>query len=120
MDLFDLSGKAAMVTGASSGLGVQFARALAGQGADVAILARRLERIEELRGEIEKLGVRCLALKCDVTQVDQIKDAVDRIRNFYSKIDILVNNAGAGSTSSAGEEVNTLTTPYLSSYNFVQ
>ncbi|MDR2053540.1 MAG: SDR family oxidoreductase [Treponema sp.] len=100
-NLFDLSGKVAVVTGASSGLGVQFAHALAGQGADVAILARRVERIEELKGEIEKLGVRCLALKCDVTQVDQIKDTMGKIRNFYGRIDILVNNAGVGGSSPA-------------------
>jgi gluconate 5-dehydrogenase len=100
-NLFDLTGKAAVVTGASSGLGVQFAQALARQGADVAILARRAERIEELRGEIEKLGVRCLALKCDVTQADQLKDAVGKVKDFYGKIDILVNNAGTGGHSPA-------------------
>jgi gluconate 5-dehydrogenase len=100
-NLFDLTGKVAMVTGASSGLGVEFARALAGQGADLAILARRLERIEALKGEIEKLGVRCMALQCDVTQVDQIKDAVGKIKNFYGKIDILVNNAGLGFSAPA-------------------
>jgi gluconate 5-dehydrogenase len=94
--LFDLTGKVAIVTGASSGLGVEFARALAGQGADLAILARRLERIEALKGEIEKLGVRCLAIQCDVTQTGQIKDAVGKIKNSYGKIDILVNNAGIG------------------------
>jgi gluconate 5-dehydrogenase len=105
-DLFDLSGKAAMVTGASSGLGVQFAKALARQGADVALLARRVERIEELKGEIEKLGVRCLALKCDVTQVDQIKAAAGKIRDFYGKIDILVNNAGVAGSSPAESQTD--------------
>ncbi|MDR0451976.1 MAG: SDR family oxidoreductase [Treponema sp.] len=105
-NLFDLSGKAAIVTGASSGLGVQFARALAGQGADLAILARRADRLEELKGEIEKLGVRCLALRCDVTRTDQIKDAVARTRDFYGKIDILVNNAGVGGSAPAESQTD--------------
>ncbi|MDR1306547.1 MAG: SDR family oxidoreductase [Treponema sp.] len=104
--LFDLTGKAAMVTGASSGLGVEFARALAGQGADLAILARRVDRIEALKGEIEKLGVRCLALQCDITQADQIKDAVGKIKNFYGKIDILVNNAGLGFSAPAESQTD--------------
>ncbi|MDR2053231.1 MAG: SDR family oxidoreductase [Treponema sp.] len=105
-NLFDLSGKAAMVTGASSGLGVQFAQVLARQGADVAILARRVERIEELKGEIEKLGVRCLALKCDVTQADQLKDAIGKIKDFYGRIDILVNNAGVAGSSPAESQTD--------------
>jgi gluconate 5-dehydrogenase len=105
-NLFDLSGKVAVVTGASSGLGVQFARALAGQGADLAILARRAERIEELKGEIEKSGVRCLAIKCDVTQVSQIKDAVEKIKDFYGKIDILVNNAGTAGAAPAESQTD--------------
>jgi gluconate 5-dehydrogenase len=104
-NLFDLRGKVAVVTGASSGLGVQFAKALAGQGADLAILARRLERLEELKGEIEKKsGVRCLAIKCDVTQVSQIKDAVGKIKDFYGKIDILVNCAGMGGSAPADSQ----------------
>jgi gluconate 5-dehydrogenase len=105
-NLFDLTGKAAMVTGASSGLGVQFALALARQGADLAILARRVEKLEELKGEIEKLGVRCLELKCDVTQVDQIKDAVGKIEKAYGKIDILVNNAGVGGSAPAESQTD--------------
>jgi gluconate 5-dehydrogenase len=104
--LFDLTGKAAMVTGASSGLGVEFARALAGQGADLAILARRVDRIEALKSEIEKLGVRCLALQCDITQVNQIEDAVGKIKNFYGKIDILVNNAGLGFSATAESQTD--------------
>ena len=57
-DMFDLTGKIALITGASSGLGVQFAKALAGQGADIAICARRLDRLEAVKAEIEQLGVR--------------------------------------------------------------
>lgn len=65
-DLFDLTGRVALVTGASSGLGVQFAKALARQGADVAICARRVEKLEQVKKEVEALGVRCYAhaLRC--------------------------------------------------------
>ncbi|MDR2075702.1 MAG: SDR family oxidoreductase [Desulfovibrio sp.] len=94
MKLFDLRGKIALVTGASSGLGVQFAKALAGQGADLAILARRLERLEEVEKILEATGVRCLALQCDVLKNGEIKAAVGKIREHYGRIDILVNNAG--------------------------
>ena len=58
-NLFDLKGKTALVTGASSGLGVQFAKALAKQGADIAISARRVERLEQVKKEIDALGVKC-------------------------------------------------------------
>ncbi len=66
-DMFDLTGKIALITGASSGLGVQFAKALAGQGADIAICARRLDRLEAVKAEIEQLGVRCFATRCAVS-----------------------------------------------------
>ncbi|MDR2363009.1 MAG: SDR family oxidoreductase [Spirochaetaceae bacterium] len=92
--MFDLKGKVALVTGASSGLGVEFAKALAGQGADLAILARRQEKLEEVKKIIEALGVRCFAFKCDVLKNDEIKTAVAKIKEHYGRIDILVNNAG--------------------------
>lgn len=95
-DLFDLKGKVALVTGASSGLGVQFATALARQGADVALLARRLEKLNEVKEDIEKLGVKALAIQCDVTDNAQIKEAVGKVKEHFGKIDILVNNAGIG------------------------
>ena len=93
-NLFDLTGKVALVTGASSGLGVQFAKALARQGADIAICARRVEKLEKVKAEIEAMGVRCYAHKCDVLNVDEIKEMVKNIEEHYGKIDILVNNAG--------------------------
>jgi len=94
--LFDLTGKVAVVTGASSGLGVQFAKALAKQGANVAIVARRVEKLETVKKEIEELGVKCLAVKCDVMKVDDIKATVSEIKKYFGTIDILVNNAGIG------------------------
>ncbi|MBP3894777.1 MAG: SDR family oxidoreductase [Atopobiaceae bacterium] len=102
-DLFDLTGKVALVTGAAFGLGVQFAKALAGQGADIAICARRLDRLEAVKAEIEKLGVRCFATRCDVTDTAQIVDMVAAVKAEYGRIDILVNNAGVGDATPAAE-----------------
>lgn len=93
-DLFDLKNKKAIVTGASSGLGVQFAKALAEYGADVALLARRFDRLQSLAQEIEKLGVQALPIKCDVTSEQEVENAVKLVEEKFGKIDILVNNAG--------------------------
>jgi gluconate 5-dehydrogenase len=94
MGMFDLTGKIALVTGASSGLGAQFAKALAGQGADLAIVARRQEKLDEVKKTIEAIGVRCFPVKCNVLNTDEIKSAVAQIKDHYGRIDILVNNAG--------------------------
>ena len=102
-DLFDLTGKVAVVTGASSGLGSQMAKALARQGADVAILARRVEKLNQVKAEIEKMGVRCLAIQCDVLVNSEITKAVAAIKEHFGKIDILVNNAGIGMAAPAEE-----------------
>ena len=102
--LFDLTGKKAMVTGASSGLGKQFALALAREGADVAILARRLEKLEAVKAEVEALGVKCLPIKCDVTDNNQIKSAVAAMVDAFGRIDILCDNAGIGLFAPAEEE----------------
>lgn len=102
-DYFDLTGQVAVVTGASSGLGVQFAKALANQGADLALCARRFERLEEVKKEIEALGVKVFIKACDVTQVNEVKDFVAAVEKEYGKIDILVNNAGVGGATGALE-----------------
>ena len=73
--MFNLKGRVAVITGASSGLGKQMARGFAGQGADLVILARRIERLEELKTELEEKGVRVLPIKCDVTSTDDIENA---------------------------------------------
>lgn len=94
-NMFDLTGKVSVVTGASSGLGRDAAVAYAEYGADVALLARRYDRLVELKEKIEKeTGRKALAIKCDVTNEDEIKAAVDEILNKFGKIDILLNNAG--------------------------
>ena len=92
----DISGKFAIVTGASSGLGRQFALCLAEQGANVAIVARRVEKLEEVKKEITAYGVKCLVVPCDVTDTAQIKKAVEATVKEFGRIDILINNAGAG------------------------
>ncbi len=93
--MFDLKGRVAVVTGASSGLGKQMARAFAEQGANLAILARRIERLEELKGELEKYGVKVLPVKCDVTSTDDINNAAKAVESEFGKVDILVNCAGS-------------------------
>jgi len=96
--MFDLKGRVAVVTGASSGLGVHMARALAAQGADLAILARRTDRLEAVKREIQELGVKCLTVTCDVTKEETVAAAAKAVEDEYGKIDILINNAGAGGT----------------------
>ena len=94
--MFDLSGNVAVVTGASSGLGKQMARAFAKQGADLAILARRVERLEALKKEIEEeYKVKVLPIQCDVTSSDSINDAAKAVEKEYGHVDILLNCAGA-------------------------
>jgi len=100
-NLFNIEGRVAMVTGASSGLGRQFALALAREGAKVAILARRVDRLEQVKAEVEALGVECLAVRCDVSDNGSIKEAVKTIAEHFGRIDILVNNAGVGTGAPA-------------------
>ncbi len=93
--MFSLKGRVAVVTGASSGLGKQMSRAFAEAGADLVILARRVEKLEDLAKEIEKLGRKCLPIKCDVTNVEDIKEAGRLTEEKFGKVDVLVNCAGA-------------------------
>lgn len=94
MNLFDLTGKVAVVTGASSGLGAQAALCYAEAGADVAILARRVEKLEEVKENILKTGRHVLAVECDVTDEESVKKAVNKVLEEFGHIDILLNNAG--------------------------
>jgi NAD(P)-dependent dehydrogenase (short-subunit alcohol dehydrogenase family) len=93
---FRLDGKVAVITGASSGLGVATAQGLAAAGADVAIGARRLDLLEDTKALVEKLGRRCIAMKTDVTSVDDCTALVSAAVEELGSCDILVNNAGVG------------------------
>jgi NAD(P)-dependent dehydrogenase (short-subunit alcohol dehydrogenase family) len=94
----DLSGRVAMITGASSGLGEQFARALSAAGAGVVLAARRVERLKTLRAEIEAADGDAHVVGLDVTSIDSIRAAVAHAETEMGPIDILVNNAGVGTT----------------------
>lgn len=90
----DLTGRVALVTGASSGFGERFARVLASQGAAVAIAARRIDRLEALAREIESAGGQALPVQMDATDADALVAAVDAAQAAFGTVDILVNNAG--------------------------
>ena len=95
----DLDGRVALVTGASSGLGAQFARTLAKAGAAVAIAGRRVERLKGLRAEIEGEGGEAHVVECDVTDVHSIRAAVAHTETELGSIDILVNNSGISASA---------------------
>ena len=94
----DLSGRVAFVTGASSGLGAQFARTLSRAGAAVVLASRRIEKLKELRAEIEGAGGDAHVVELDVTDHDSIKSAVAHAETEVGSIDILVNNSGVSTT----------------------
>lgn len=93
--LFDLSGRVALVTGASSGLGVTFAEGLADAGADLVLAARRADRLEEVAERIRGRGRRATAVSCDVTDPSQVEAAVAAAVAEHGRIDVLIANAGA-------------------------
>ena len=93
-EMFSLKGRVALVTGASSGLGVQFAKALADNGAAVALVARRADRLKSLKDEIEGKGGRAVAIEADVTDHAAIARAFDAAEKAFGTVTILVNNAG--------------------------
>ena len=93
---FELGGKVAIVTGASSGLGVAIARAMAEAGANVALGARRLERLRQTQELVEATGREAVAVRTDVTAVEDCRALVDAAMDRFGRVDVLVNNAGAG------------------------
>jgi len=94
----DLSGRVALITGASGGLGSQFARTLAKAGAAVVLASRRVERLKELRAQIDGEGGDAHVIELDVTHLDSIKSAVAHAETEVGSIDILVNNSGVSTT----------------------
>lgn len=101
---FNLQGQVAVVTGASTGLGLQMAKALANQGANLVLLARRMNLLEANAESISReYGVEVLPLQCDITVTEQVKAAVAATMERFGKIDILINNAGTGAVAPAEE-----------------
>jgi NAD(P)-dependent dehydrogenase (short-subunit alcohol dehydrogenase family) len=93
--LFDLTGRVAIVTGGSVGLGRQMAEGLAEMGANLVLCARKKERCQQAAEELQKLGVKTLALACDVKNPASIREVVDAAVSQLGRIDVLINNAGA-------------------------
>lgn len=101
--MFDIKGKVAVITGASSGLGKQMSTAFAKQGANLVLLARRVERLEELKKDFEREGIKVLPIKCDVTKTEDIDNAAKLAKETFGKVDILINCAGASKDKGALE-----------------
>lgn len=94
MQLFDLKGKVALVTGGSSGLGVAFARGLARAGADVVVVSRRQELLDEVAAGLQQFGGRATGMSCDITDEAAFEALFGRVVDEFGHLDILVNNAG--------------------------
>ena len=104
LDLFRLDGKVAVVTGASSGLGVAFAQALAEAGADLVLGARRVDRLEETADLVRHAGRRVVTVATDVVDPEQCQRLVDAATSELGRVDVLVNNAGIGTAAPATRE----------------
>lgn len=94
-ELFDLKGKVAIVTGGGRGLGKQIAEGFAEAGANVVVCSRRVEACEQVSERLKKLGIDAIALKCDVSSPEDVKQVVEQTMTKFGRIDILVNNSGA-------------------------
>jgi NAD(P)-dependent dehydrogenase (short-subunit alcohol dehydrogenase family) len=94
-ELFSLKGKVAIVTGGGRGLGEQIAIGFAEAGANVVVCSRRVEACEEVSGKLKEIGVDSLALKCDITNPEDVKSVVEQTVEKFGRIDILINNSGA-------------------------
>jgi NAD(P)-dependent dehydrogenase (short-subunit alcohol dehydrogenase family) len=105
-DLFNLNGRVALVTGASSGLGTQFAKALADNGAAVALVARRADRLTDMKKSLEAAGGRAVAIEADVTDRAAMLCAFDAAEQAFGTVTILVNNAGIAQSPSRAIEVS--------------
>ncbi len=99
---FDLKGQVALVTGCSTGLGVQMAKALASQGCNIVAIARRQEMLDKVAAEIKaEFGVDAIGLRCDITDTEMVNETVNKALEHFGRIDILINNAGTGAVAPA-------------------
>lgn len=99
---FDLTDRVAIVTGCSTGLGVQMARALASQGCKIVPIARRLEKLQEVAKMLtDELGVEAYPIRCDITDTENVNAMVQEVMEHFGRIDILINNAGTGAVAPA-------------------
>ncbi len=93
-ELMSLEGQVSVVTGGATGIGLQMAKGLAEAGSNIVICSRRLDVCEAAVAEIEKIGVKALAIGCDVTKVEQVEAMKDAVLKKFGRVDVLVNNAG--------------------------
>jgi len=105
-NMFNFKGQVVAITGASSGLGAQMAKAFAERGANVVLMARRLERLQALAEELKAKGTDPLAVALDVTKDDSIQNSLDAIMKKYGKVDVLINNAGGAKDGPLWEMTN--------------
>ncbi|WP_424936332.1 MULTISPECIES: SDR family NAD(P)-dependent oxidoreductase [Bacteria] len=101
---FRLDGRCAVVTGSSSGLGARFARVLAAAGADLVLVARRVDRLERLADELRRAGARVLVHPGDVARVEDARATAQHAMEEFGRVDVLVNNAGVGTASPSSRE----------------
>jgi len=102
-ELLSIKGKVAVVTGASSGLGVTFAEALAEGGANLILAARRIEKLNEVAVQMRKLGVKAMPFQCDVSKQEEVQALVNTTIKNFGKLDIIVNNAGVAAMGPSTE-----------------
>ncbi len=106
LKMFDLSGKVAVVVGGNSGIGKGIAEGLAEAGANIVVSARRLNLCQEVCSEIEKLGVKTLPVKCDITKTDEVNGLIDTTVNEFGKVDIFAYSAGIGEAAKTVVEMS--------------